>query len=90
MPSQMVTWVGNADERDSTAVINLGVDGSGKLILLRAGKALELTEAQIKEIPARHVLVMGNEEGTIVIRDTNLFSDFTGRLRGKSVVPIGH
>lgn len=90
MANQVVTYVGNADERDATAAINLGVDGAGKPIILRAGKALELTEAQIKEIAARHVLVAGNEEANILIRDTNIASDFVARLRGKPVAPVGH
>ena len=90
MANKIVTYVGNADETDATASINLGVDGTGKPIILRAGKSLELTEAQIKAINARHILVEGNEEGNILIRDTNISSDFRARLRGKTVSPIAH
>lgn len=90
MANQIVTWIGNADDADGSATLNIGVDGAGKLIQLKAGKSLELTEAQIKLISGRHVLVMGDTSSTVTIRDTNTSSDFKCQLRGKIVVPIGH
>lgn len=86
MANQIVTWVGNSEDGDNTAIIRLGTEANGTPILLFAGKSKELTEAQIAMIHPRHILVTGDQSASVIVRDP---AYFRAALRGKSVTPIG-
>lgn len=86
MPNKIVTWIGNADEADGTAIIKLGFDGNGAPIELQAGVPTSLEEAVIKKIPLRNLLV---ENGAAVpVKDKAHGYDFRSVNRGKSVSNI--
>jgi hypothetical protein len=85
MLGMIVTYIGNGDEHDGTAKIYFGVDGSGNQIVASAGKAVNLTQAQINAARGFAVFVSGDQSASISLASE---SEFKGRLRQKTWTPV--